>query len=63
MGNSLFGASLQPAPVLNNVQAQSVQQQREGLPQLRQSSAQPFAGSAYMTGHSMNLSTHLLKLC
>ncbi|KAB2104710.1 hypothetical protein AG0111_0g6880 [Alternaria gaisen] len=51
MGNSLFGASLQPAPVLNNVQAQSVQQQREGLPQLRQSSAQPFAGSAYMIGH------------
>ncbi|EFQ85519.1 hypothetical protein CFE70_007778 [Pyrenophora teres f. teres 0-1] len=45
MSNSLFGASLQPAPILNNVQAQSIQQQREGLPQLRQSSAQPFAGS------------------
>ncbi|KAF1833131.1 hypothetical protein BDW02DRAFT_570319 [Decorospora gaudefroyi] len=45
MSNSLFGASLQPAPILNNSQAQSIQQQREGLPQLRQSSAQPFAGS------------------
>ncbi|USP80610.1 Nucleoporin NUP57 [Curvularia clavata] len=50
MSNSLFGASLQPAPILNSVQAQSIQQQREGLPQLRQSSAQPFAGST-MTGH------------
>ncbi|KAF2855301.1 hypothetical protein T440DRAFT_208768 [Plenodomus tracheiphilus IPT5] len=50
MGNSLFGASLQPAPALNNVQAQSVQQQREGLPQLRQSSAQPYAGSS-VSGH------------
>lgn len=50
MSNSLFGASLQPAPILNSVQAQSIQQQREGLPQLRQSSAQPFAGST-MSGH------------
>ncbi|EUC48999.1 hypothetical protein COCMIDRAFT_2252 [Bipolaris oryzae ATCC 44560] len=50
MSNSLFGASLQPAPILNSVQAQSIQQQREGLPQLRQSSAQPFAGST-MNGH------------
>ncbi|EDU46549.1 Nucleoporin Nup44 [Pyrenophora tritici-repentis] len=45
MSNSLFGGSFQPAPILNNAQAQSIQQQREGLPQLRQSSAQPFAGS------------------
>ncbi|KAI0572266.1 Nucleoporin Nup44 [Pyrenophora tritici-repentis] len=57
-GSSLFGqpqpqqqqqnagfSSFQPAPILNNAQAQSIQQQREGLPQLRQSSAQPFAGS------------------
>ncbi|KAF2033452.1 nucleoporin Nup44 [Setomelanomma holmii] len=44
--NSLFGASLQPAPPLNQSQAQSIQQQREGLPQLRQSSAQPFAGGS-----------------
>ncbi|KAH9878757.1 hypothetical protein IAQ61_002031 [Plenodomus lingam] len=50
MSNSLFGASLQPAPALNNVQAQSIQQQREGLPQLRQSSAQPYAGSS-VSGH------------
>ncbi|KAH9883127.1 hypothetical protein J1614_000497 [Plenodomus biglobosus] len=50
MANSLFGASLQPAPPLNNVQAQSVQQQREGLPQLRQSSAQPYPGSS-ISGH------------
>ncbi|EUC38517.1 hypothetical protein COCCADRAFT_82975 [Bipolaris zeicola 26-R-13] len=50
MSNSLFGASLQPAPILTSVQAQSIQQQREGLPQLRQSSAQPFAGST-MSGH------------
>ncbi|KAI4927105.1 uncharacterized protein J4E92_006269 [Alternaria infectoria] len=50
MSNSLFGASLQPAPVLNNIQAQSIQQQREGLPQLRQSSAQPFAANT-MNGH------------
>lgn len=54
MGNSLFGTSLQPAPVPNNAQMQSLQQQREGLPQLRQSSAQPFAGST-MTGHSMDI--------
>ncbi|KAH7089882.1 nucleoporin complex subunit 54-domain-containing protein [Paraphoma chrysanthemicola] len=44
--NSLFGASLQPAPPLNQSQAQSIQQQREGLPQLRQSSAQPYAGAS-----------------
>jgi nuclear pore complex protein Nup54 len=48
--NSLFGASLQPAPPLNQSQAQSIQQQREGLPQLRQSSAQPFAGGS-VNGH------------
>jgi len=50
MGNSLFGASLQPAPTLSNVQAQSIQQQREGLPQLRQSSTQAYAGSS-VSGH------------
>jgi nuclear pore complex protein Nup54 len=43
--NSLFGASLQPAPALNQSQTQVIQQQREGLPQLRQSSAQPYASS------------------
>lgn len=48
--NSLFGASLQPAPALNQSQAQSIQQQREGLPQLRQSSTQAYAGSSVM-GH------------
>ncbi|KAH3908378.1 hypothetical protein HBI56_021360 [Parastagonospora nodorum] len=48
--NSLFGASLQPAPPLNQSQAQSIQQQREGLPQLRQSSAQPFAAGS-VNGH------------
>lgn len=50
MGNSLFGASLQPAPALSNLQAQSMQQQREGLPQLRQSSTQPYAASS-INGH------------
>jgi nuclear pore complex protein Nup54 len=60
MSNSLFGASLQPAPPLNNVQAQSIQQKREGLPQLRQSSAQPFAGST-MNGHSKDSTYSLLK--
>jgi nuclear pore complex protein Nup54 len=48
--NSLFGASLQPAPPLNQSQAQTIQQQREGLPQLRQSSAQPFAAGS-VNGH------------
>lgn len=48
--NSLFGATLNPAPVLNQVQAQSIQQQRDGLPQLRQSAAAPFSGST-MNGH------------
>jgi nuclear pore complex protein Nup54 len=48
--NSLFGASLQPAPALNQSQTQVIQQQREGLPQLRQSSAQPYASS--ISGHS-----------
>ena len=52
LSNSLFGASLQPAPPLNQVQAQAIQQQREGLPQLRQSSSQAFAGSS-TSGHSM----------
>lgn len=48
--NSLFGTSLQPAPPLNQSQAQTLQQQREGLPQLRQSSAQPFAAGS-VSGH------------
>ncbi|KAF1918184.1 nucleoporin complex subunit 54-domain-containing protein [Ampelomyces quisqualis] len=48
--NSLFGASLQPAPPLNQSQAQTIQQQRDGLPQLRQSSAQPFAAGS-VSGH------------
>jgi nuclear pore complex protein Nup54 len=48
--NSLFGASLQPAPALNQSQAQTIQQQRDGLPQLRQSSAQPFAAGS-VSGH------------
>ncbi|KAJ4985984.1 nucleoporin nup44 [Stagonosporopsis vannaccii] len=48
--NSLFGSSLQPAPGLNPVQAQSLQQTRDGLPQLRQSTAQPYAGAS-MNGH------------
>ncbi|OAL01756.1 hypothetical protein IQ06DRAFT_325269 [Phaeosphaeriaceae sp. SRC1lsM3a] len=48
--NSLFGASLQPAPPLNQSQAQTLQQQRDGLPQLRQSSAQPFAAGS-VSGH------------
>lgn len=48
--NSLFGSSLQPAPSLSASQAQSVQQKREGLPQLRQSLAQPLAAST-ITGH------------
>ncbi|KAJ4378938.1 Nucleoporin nup57 [Didymella sp. IMI 355093] len=48
--NSLFGSSLQPAPGLNPVQAQSLQQTRDGLPQLRQSSAQPYAGAS-INGH------------
>lgn len=48
--NSLFGNSLQPAPGLNQVQAQSLQQNRDGLPQLRQSTAQPFAGAS-VAGH------------
>ena len=50
--NSLFGSSLQPAPGLNPVQAQSLQQTRDGLPQLRQSTAQPYAGAS-TTGHRM----------
>jgi nuclear pore complex protein Nup54 len=50
--NSLFGSSLQPAPGLNPVQAQSLQQTRDGLPQLRQSSAQPYAGAS-INGHRM----------
>ncbi|KAF1926551.1 nucleoporin Nup44 [Didymella exigua CBS 183.55] len=48
--NSLFGSSLQPAPGLNPVQAQSLQQTRDGLPQLRQSTAQHYAGAS-MSGH------------
>lgn len=48
--NSLFGSSLQPAPPLAQSQAQTLQQQREGLPQLRQSSAQPFAAGS-VSGH------------
>jgi nuclear pore complex protein Nup54 len=48
--NSLFGASLQPAPPLNQSQAQTIQQQREGLPQLRQSSTQAFAAGS-VSGH------------
>ncbi|KAH6642631.1 nucleoporin complex subunit 54-domain-containing protein [Boeremia exigua] len=48
--NTLFGSSLKPAPGLNPVQAQSLQQTREGLPQLRQSTAQPYAGAS-MNGH------------
>jgi nuclear pore complex protein Nup54 len=48
--NSLFGASLQPAPLLNQSQAQTIQQQREGLPQLRQSSTQAFAAGS-VSGH------------
>ncbi|KAF3032765.1 hypothetical protein E8E12_003658 [Didymella heteroderae] len=48
--NSLFGSSLQPAPGLNPIQAQSLQQTREGLPQLRQSTAQPYAGAS-INGH------------
>lgn len=62
MGNSLFGTSFQPAPVPNNAQMQSLQQQREGLPQLRQSSAQPFAGST-MTGHSMEILISIATCC
>ena len=50
--NSLFGSSLQPAPGLNPNQAQSLQQTREGLPQLRQSTAQPYAGAS-ISGHRM----------
>jgi nuclear pore complex protein Nup54 len=48
--NSLFGASLQPAPPLNQSQTQTIQQQRDGLPQLRQSSAQAFAAGS-VSGH------------
>ncbi|KAF3003018.1 hypothetical protein E8E13_006270 [Curvularia kusanoi] len=47
--NSLFGSSLQPAPSLHPNQAQSLQQTREGLPQLRQSTAQ-HAGAS-ISGH------------
>lgn len=50
--NSLFGNSLQPAPGLNQVQAQSLQQTREGLPQLRQSTSQPYTGAS-ISGHRM----------
>ncbi|KAL6708298.1 Nucleoporin nup57 [Coniothyrium glycines] len=50
LSNSLFGASLNPAPVLNNTQAQSLQQQQNSLPQLRQSSTQPFTSST-LSGH------------
>ncbi|KAL1655125.1 Nucleoporin nup57 [Didymella pomorum] len=50
VSNSLFGSSLQPAPGLNPVQAQSLQQTREGLPQLRQSTTQPYAGAS-INGH------------
>ncbi|KAJ8109289.1 hypothetical protein OPT61_g7571 [Boeremia exigua] len=48
--NSLFGSSLQPAPGLNQAQAQSLQHNRDGLPQLRQSTAQHFSGTS-MNGH------------
>jgi nuclear pore complex protein Nup54 len=58
LSNSLFGASLQPAPSLNQSQAQSVQQQREGLPQLRQSSAQPYASSS-INGHSTRITSRI----
>ncbi|OAL55460.1 nucleoporin Nup44 [Pyrenochaeta sp. DS3sAY3a] len=50
LSNSLFGSSLQPAPLLNQVQAQSIQQQRDGLPQLRQSSSQAYTQST-VNGH------------
>ncbi|PSN68426.1 hypothetical protein BS50DRAFT_573331 [Corynespora cassiicola Philippines] len=43
--NSLFGALLQPAPALNQIQAQSLHQS-QALPQLRQSVNSPFAISA-----------------
>jgi hypothetical protein len=58
--NSLFGSSLQPAPGLNPVQAQSLQQTREGLPQLRQSTAQPYAGAS-INGHRMSIDWSLVS--
>ncbi|KAH8716969.1 nucleoporin complex subunit 54-domain-containing protein [Phaeosphaeriaceae sp. PMI808] len=48
--NSLFGTSLQRPPTLNPLQAQNLQQQREGLEPLRQSSAQSYANMS-VTGH------------
>jgi nuclear pore complex protein Nup54 len=50
--NSLFGGKLQPAPALNPVQAQQLQQQQQALPQLRQSLDKPFASSS-LQGQSM----------
>lgn len=46
LSNSLFGGRLQPAPSLNAVQAQSLQQSQQGLPQLRQSANAPFPGTS-----------------
>jgi len=45
MNNSLFGGLLNPAPALNTAQQQQLMQQQQALPQLRQSSATPFAGA------------------
>jgi nuclear pore complex protein Nup54 len=50
--NSLFGSSLQPPPQLNQSQSQSTQQQNGRLPQLRQSSTQPFH-TASISGQSL----------
>lgn len=51
LNNSLFGGRLQPAPSLNAVQAQQLQNSQQGLPQLRQSSNTPFA-SSFVNGQS-----------
>lgn len=59
--NSLFGTSLQPAPPLSQHQSQVIQQQREGLPQLRQSAAQPYAGGS-VNGHSTYLPLRTLAM-
>jgi nuclear pore complex protein Nup54 len=60
--NSLFGSSLQPAPGLNPVQAQSIQQTRDGLPQLRQSTAQPYAGASINGHRTYIVEEHILRL-
>ncbi|KAF2640501.1 hypothetical protein P280DRAFT_451246 [Massarina eburnea CBS 473.64] len=50
LNNSLFGGLLQPAPTLTQNQIQQLQQSQQGLPNLRQSTKDPWANASF-SGH------------